>query len=604
MQNIRNTVRDWWTCGVRRAKGLKWDSKFFVPLLIYIFAGLFVFLFVFLLVVIFVVLFIPNPEWFYPFLGLSQENETSGLSPKNEALRFLGFGIGGTLLALGAVISYIRAKAFEDTARAQVKANKNQVKANETQEQGLRQERLKNAIEHLESSSASVRLGGAYELFHLAKDTRDLDQTEDLSQTALDILCAHIRHTTSGKEYRAEYGSGPSQDDKEKREDNPRPSQDDKEKEGNNPRPSQDDKEKREDNPRPSQDDKEKEGNNPQPSEEIQSLLNLLFVQNYEVFKDRNINLRGAFLRGADLVGARLHKANLERADLRGTNLVYARLHKANLERADLQGANLTYTRLRKANLERADLQGARLARVNLRGAWLLRADLQGAELWSARLQYTHLFTAKLQGANLLGAQLQGAYLSEAYLQGANLERAYLQGASLQRSHLEGANLLGAYLQFTDLFGAQLQAANLFRAQLQAANLFRAQLQGANLMLAELQGVNLPGAGLRDVDSGNKRFIFEDNIRQQIGKESDLSRITFSGGLTQENVDSIVESMPNDEHKKRLLERLMPHVGKPASSKLPQNSGAITDPYTEEEAEKWIAEYNKIMSYNPPDPTP
>ena len=35
-----------------------------------------------------------------------------------------------------------------------------------------------------------MRLGGAYELFHLAQDT------EELRQTVLDILCAHIRQTT------------------------------------------------------------------------------------------------------------------------------------------------------------------------------------------------------------------------------------------------------------------------------------------------------------------------------------------------------------------------------------------------------------------------
>ncbi len=228
MKNILYIVRGWWTRGVRYVTGLKWDLEFLVQLIVAIFGILFMAIFGVLLVSIFVVLFIPNPEWFYPFLGLSQENETSGLSPKNEALRFLGFGIGGTLLALGAVISYMRAKAFEDTARAQVEANKNQVKANQNQvkatqnqaqanqnqvkanqnqEQGLRQERLKNAIEHLESRSASVRLGGAYELFHLAKDTRNLDQTEDLSQTALAILCAHIRQTTREKEYKVEYES-------------------------------------------------------------------------------------------------------------------------------------------------------------------------------------------------------------------------------------------------------------------------------------------------------------------------------------------------------------------------------------------------------------
>ena len=465
-----------------------------------------------LLVSIFVVLFIPNPEWFYPFLGLSQENETSGLSPKNEALRFLGFGIGGTLLALGAVIANRRAKALENTANAQVKATQNQARANETQEQGLRQERLKNAIEHLKSRSASVRLGGAYELFHLAKDTRDLDQTEDLSQTALDILCAHIRLTAREKEYTAEDES--------------------------------------------------------EPSEEIQSLLNLLFVQDHEVFKDRNINLRGAFLRGADLKNARLQKINLEGADLQG----------ADLGAAQLQGADLW----------EAQLQGADLWEAQLQGAYLGAAQLQNAYLWEAQLQDAYLMEAQLQGADLWEAQLQGAYLGEAQLQGAYLMEAQLQGAYLREAQLQGAYLMEA----------QLQGAYLMEAQLQGAYLMEAQLQGAYLMEAQLQGVV----------SGNKvepmhRFIVENNIRQQIGKESDLSRITFSGGLTQKNVDDIVESMPNDESKKWLREQLIPHVGKPPNSELPKDNGAVTGSYTKKEAEKWIAEYNEAMGYKE-DPTP
>ena len=63
-------------------------------------------------------------------------------------------------------------------------------------EQGQRQERLKTAIEHLGHESDSVRMGGAYELFHLAKDV------EELRPTALDILCAHVRLKTGESKYR------------------------------------------------------------------------------------------------------------------------------------------------------------------------------------------------------------------------------------------------------------------------------------------------------------------------------------------------------------------------------------------------------------------
>ncbi len=47
------------------------------------------------------------------------------------------------------------------------------------------------------------------------------------------------------------------------------------------------------------------------------------------------------------------------------------------------------------------------------------------------------------------------------------------------------------------------------------------------------------------------------------------------------------------------LEALEPHIDQPVSHELPEDSGAITGAYTEEEAEKWIAEYEAAMSEIP-----
>ena len=88
---------------------------------------------------------------------------------------------------------------MEDAANAQAEANR-------TTEWGQRQERFKNAIEHLGHNSDSVRLGGAYELFHLVQDNKDL------RQTVMDILCAHIRRTTGERKYREDYPSKPSEE--------------------------------------------------------------------------------------------------------------------------------------------------------------------------------------------------------------------------------------------------------------------------------------------------------------------------------------------------------------------------------------------------------
>ena len=407
-----------------------------------------------LLLLVFVLVMVANPKFIRCLLGLSE---------KHEILKFLGIGIGGLLFVL-------EVSAMREAADAQAGATAELAKANQNAERGQQQERLKTAIEHLGHESDSVRLGGAYELFHLAKDVKDL------RRTVLDVLCAHIRHRTGERKYREAYVS--------------------------------------------------------RPSEEIQSLLTLLFVREAKVFTGYRANLRGSWLQGADL--------------------------------------------------REAQLQGAGLSEVQLRGANLMRAQLQGASLGWAQLKGTDLIAAQLQGAFLMDAQLQGAFLTDAQLQ--------------------GAILAGADMRGSDLINTQLQGAVLHSTQLQGAEMPEAKLQGALLAGANLRG------GATSVNSfvqwppgqGPTRIEFSKFIRDGIGRESDLSEVTFQGGFDSEDLDSVLESFPPGiAGRDRLLERLEPHVGSPASHNLPENSGAITGVYTEEEAERWIADYEKAMSENP-----
>ena len=239
-----------------------------------------------------------------------------GLKEKSEALKFLGIGMGGAVLALQAVIANKRAQAMEKTATAQLKAN-------QATEQGQRQERLKNAIEHLGNASGSVRLGGAYELFHLAEDEETAEGKKDLRHTVLDILCAHIRRTTREPEYRKDYKQ--------------------------------------------------------HPSEEIQSLLTLLLVQEHKVFTGLHINLQGSWLNGSNLSQARLEGAILRGAQLHGAYLWKAELHGAYLWKAELHGAHLMKAELHGAHLRSAQLHGANLWKAELHEANLWGAQLHGA---------------------------------------------------------------------------------------------------------------------------------------------------------------------------------------------------------------------------------
>ena len=285
------------------------------------------------------------PIWTKRYLGLTEKNGT---------LKFLGIGMGGVLLALQAVIANRRAKAMEKQANAQVdsvevqaEAVREQAKANQATEQGRRQDRLKDAIDHLGHNSDSVRLGSAHELFQLAQDT------PGFRVTVLSILCDHIRRMTGEDEYQKKYPS--------------------------------------------------------KPSEEVQSLLTLLFVQDHEVFKGIRINLQGCWLNGSNLSQARLEKAHLLEARLHGAELTRARLHGAELTRARLHGAELMEAQLHGAHLWGVQLHGADLEGAQLHGVDLRTAQLHGAHLLEAQLHGVFLAGAQLHGAELMEAQLHGA---------------------------------------------------------------------------------------------------------------------------------------------------------------------------------------------------
>ena len=296
--------------------------------------------------------------------------ELLGLNEKYDVLKTIGFCVAGVLLVWQAGAANKRAKAMENAAKEQANATKNT-------EAGQRQERLKNAIEHLGHKRDSVRMGGAYELFHLAEDT------EKLRQTLLNILCAHIRQTTGENDYQEKHKT--------------------------------------------------------KPSEEIQGLLTLLFVQKHDVFENCSINLQGSCLNGVVLIQARLKKANFVEAQLQGAKLGGAQLQGTALIAAKLQRATLWGIQLQGANLWGAQLQEADLSNAQLQGANLSAAQMQGADFMAARLQGANLLAARMQGANLAMAQLQGADLLEVQLQGANLFRAQLQGVGNQANHIPSA---------------------------------------------------------------------------------------------------------------------------------------------------------------------
>ena len=126
-----------------------------------------------------------------------------------------------------------------------------------------------------------------------------------------------------------------------------------------------------------------------------------------------------------DLSEARLSNAAMSR-DLPGINL---------------RGAVLTEAKLVGMNLQGANLHATTLDRVDLRGTTLFQADLSGASLEYAKLSLASLREANLSRANLYHADLTGSDLLNAELSGANLRRTILSGARMVGTKLTAATV-------------------------------------------------------------------------------------------------------------------------------------------------------------------
>ena len=471
--------------------------------------------------------------------GLGIKKANGILSIKTQTIRMLGLTLFGLSGMLGLIVAYSRTQAL-------FQANRDKV--------------FTDAINHLgKDNSASVRLGGIYGLYNL------IGLEPERLPNITNILCAHLRETTQHPEYRKQYKN--------------------------------------------------------KPSNEIQSLLDVLGKINTKLqnsdLASPPLDLSDSYLCGADLKeinlsGARLDRARLECADLSGANL-----NKASLEKAKLREAKLRQSDLQSVDFSGASLQGANLSGASLQGANLGDANLKGASLESANLQGVNLGKASLQGANLEDANLKGASLESANLQGVNLGKASLQGAyligvSLQGAYLGDASLQGAYLLFASLQGtnfrdAGLEGANLRKAGMQGADLTNANLQGANLTDTGLQGANLGEASLEGAFSSPRSHLIVIStgipelflINEGRGKNTELTRTVFSGGISANEFNSIKQNLTKSGMESvrinEIMARIRPHMGKKKSFQLPSNSGATTGVLTDKMADQIIKYYKETM---------
>ena len=271
------------------------------------------------------------------FIGVAIDNEIFGENltmllcywldtpNKHETLKFIGLGMSGTVVGIGAIALNRRANA--------------EIKNNRLTEKGRDDARFQSITENLGHSSASVRIAAFYRFYYYASKKGQSDQFKN---DVFEILCSYLRtmpKETSEcekkqKEYEMERHTLFNILFK----------------------------------------DKFKSKENGLIPDNAPADLQHIHLDGMELAKSNlsNANLFNANLSGAFLMDANLSDAKLIKAILSGAYLIGTDCSKAILFGADLSGANL----------ESVNFQGAELKSAKLKNAFSIKgADFRGATI-------------------------------------------------------------------------------------------------------------------------------------------------------------------------------------------------------------------------------
>ena len=196
---------------------------------------------------------------------------------------------------------------------------------NDLIEKGHVDERFKVALDSLGSQQQSVRIAAFYQFYHLATSS-----SADFIRSFFGILCVHLRQITRNHADNNTQGAR-------------------------------------------------------KPTEEIQTLLDVLFKNQQDVFSKMPAQLRGVHLVGADLEGANLQKADFGGSKLQNAKFILAKLWGANFDSANLENAEFQFSDLRNSNFLYTKIHGADFFAAELHGA-----DLSSAEGAQAAVDMEH----------------------------------------------------------------------------------------------------------------------------------------------------------------------------------------------------------------------
>jgi hypothetical protein len=150
--------------------------------------------------------------------------------------------------------------------------------------------------------------------------------------------------------------------------------------------------------------------------------------------------------------GANFRKAYLREANLKGARLLNADFREANMNEANLRKTHMRFANLKKARLEKAKFQEANLRHVDFQYAYAKDADFANADLKDSTLEYAHLRDCNFRMAYMKRANLKRTFLVGASFRDANLTNATMKYAEFDNnSNMLNANLLQCKLDYSTL---------------------------------------------------------------------------------------------------------------------------------------------------------
>lgn len=298
-------------------------------------------------------------------------------APKLETLRFIGWGMGGMIVAIGAV-------AINRRASAEVKIAEAQEESNKLIEKGHDNYRFQNMIGDLGHDKMTVRIATFYRFYYLASKKV---YNDNFRKDVFEILCSCLRALSSSES-----------------------------------------------------DSKEKTAEHRMELQTLFDILfkdKFKTRKNGLISNSVPADLQRIDLAGINFTNANLSSVNFEGANISDVNLSGVILSGAILSGVNLSNMIITHADFSHTKLCNTDLSNSILWDTNFSYADFWTANLSDSSLLQSDFSYANFSHATLSRVDFSGAQLKGAKLWNAhYIEKTNFRGAKMGNRAIQHSDL------------------------------------------------------------------------------------------------------------------------------------------------------------------------